>query len=75
MAVVVSSTVAPAKDPKIHRWNLNFDGKGDPAALLKRLAELLDAENIATEKILSLQQLIFREKALWYQHNLSNITT
>lgn len=72
----VQSTVPTRRpSPKIH-WNLSFDGRGDPVALLEKLTDILTTEGIQPSDILPyIPYLLKEEPALWYRSNRHVWTT
>lgn len=56
--------------PKIHRWDLSFDGRGDPIAFIERLEERMTAEGLQPSDVLPHVPFLLKgEAALWHRNN------
>lgn len=60
----------------IHRWGIQFNGKGDAPAFLERIEEIITAEKIQPERLLPfMPQLLQGEAALWFRNNRAAFIT
>lgn len=65
-----TTPTAPLYLPRIHQWNISFDGTEDPAAFLERLEELCSSLQVSPDIILhQLPELFKGEAALWCRNN------
>lgn len=53
-----------------HKWQVHFDGKGDPATFIERLEEICTSRRLSLDDILPvLSELLKGEAALWFRNN------
>lgn len=68
--IPVTHVTAPLK---IHKWNIQFNGRTDPVAFIERLEEICTAEGIVLDRLLpSMPELLQGEASLWYRNNRKN---
>lgn len=73
--VIPGIATAPITDivSQVHRWNIHFNGKSDPATFLERLEEIYSSQNIDPDRLLPyLPELLLGEAALWFRNNRHN---
>ena len=68
----ISNSAPVPPPPKLRKWNVFFDGRGDAAAFLERIEEICESGDVDINRILpQMPDLLRREPAAWFRNNRS----
>lgn len=64
---------SPVIPLKVHKWNLNFNGRNDPVTFIERLQEICVSQGVDMNNLLPQMPELFQgEAALWFRNNRQN---